>query len=148
MFQRVLIASDLSPTSAAALDTGLALARANERGEAVVLYVLELWLASRSWIAAPTPEELEVHKRFLAREESAIAERLREHVKSRIGADRARAVRIMVRDGHAAEIIATVGNETAAGLIVVGTKGRPETLGSVAERVVRTARRPVLVIPA
>jgi nucleotide-binding universal stress UspA family protein len=41
-----------------------------------------------------------------------------------------------------------VGGEIRAGLIVVGTKGRPETLGSVAERVVRSARRPVLVIPA
>jgi nucleotide-binding universal stress UspA family protein len=175
-----------------------------------VLYVLELWLASRSWIATPTPEEREVHQRFLAREESAIAGRLRDLVKSRIGADGKPGVRIIVHDGHAADIIAAVGNETSAGLIVVArlrqprrlraqwaaragsmtaplltqealagvdrgakrgvpntrdstdsstfnlstesdqahTKGRPETLGSVAERVVRIARRPVLVVPA
>jgi nucleotide-binding universal stress UspA family protein len=148
MFERVLIASDLSPTSDAALDTGLALARANGRGEAVVLYVLELWLASRSWIATPTPQELEVHQRFLAREESAIAERLRELLKSRITADGQPTVRILVRDGHAADIIAAVANEMSSGVIVMGTKGRPDTLGSVAERVVRVARRPVLVVPA
>ncbi len=147
MFERVLIATDLSATSAAALETGLMLARTN-RGDAVVLYVLELWLVSRSWIAAPTKEELEAHQRFLAREESAITQRLHELVKRHVGIDGMPKVRVVVRDGHAAELIAAVGNETAAGLIVVGTKGRPETLGSVAERVVRTARRPVLVIPA
>jgi len=147
MFERVLIASDLSPTSVAALDAGLAIARANN-GETFVLYVLELWLASRSWIATPTREELEAHQRFLAREESAIAEKLRQLVRPRIGEYHAAKVQVMVRDGHAAEVIAAVGSEMAAKLIVVGTKGRPETLGSVAERVVRTARRPVLVIPA
>ena len=104
--------------------------------------------ASRSWIATPTREELEAHQRFLAREESAIAEKLRQLVRPRIGEYHAAKVQVMVRDGHAAEIIAAVGSEMAAKLIVVGTKGRPETLGSVAERVVRTARRPVLVIPA
>lgn len=125
----------------------MAIARGND-GDAIVLYVLELWLLSRSWIATPTREELEVHRRFLAREESAIAEKLQQLVRSRMGEGRTAKVQVMVRDGHAAETIAVVGNETAARLIVVGTKGRLETLGSVAERVVRTARRPVLVIPA
>lgn len=147
MFDRVLIATDLSATSAAAIDAGLMLARANH-GEAVVLHVLELWLVSRSWIAAPTDKEMEIHQRFLAREEAVIADKLEDLVKSRSPTDGAPRVRVMVRDGHAAEVIAAVGNEIAAGLIVVGTKGRSETLGSVAERVVRTARRPVLVIPA
>ena len=125
----------------------MAIARGND-GDAIVLYVLELWLLSRSWIATPTREELEVHRRFLAREESAIAEKLQQLVRSRMGEGRTAKVQVMVRDGHAAETIAVVGNETASRLIVVGTKGRLETLGSVAERVVRTARRPVLVIPA
>ena len=54
----------------------------------------------------------------------------------------------LVRDGRAAESIAAAAADRDCDLIMIGTRGRPATLGSVAEQVVRTAGRPVLVIPA
>jgi nucleotide-binding universal stress UspA family protein len=59
------------------------------------------------------------------------------------------AVSTLVVDGFADEQLPRLASELAAGLIVVGTQGRTglsrALLGSVAERVVRFAGRPVLV---
>jgi nucleotide-binding universal stress UspA family protein len=144
--ERILIATDLSESSLPELEAGLALTRATA-GEAIVLNVLELWVGRRTWLAMPTREEIEVHERFLSREEGAIRKKLEASLAG-FAAEGAGTARAMVRDGHAAEVIAAVANELGVELIVIGTRGRPETLGSVAEHVVRTARRPVLVIPA
>jgi nucleotide-binding universal stress UspA family protein len=82
------------------------------------------------------------------REEEAVTRELRAQI------DRARsdqrldiAVEASVRHGRAADEIATVATQRACDLIVIGTRGRRDTLGSVAEQVVTIARRPVLVIP-
>ena len=60
-------------------------------------------------------------------------------------------VDVSVRTGSPAETIQTVAAENGAHLAVVGTKGRQGVkramLGSVAERVLRTAECPVLVVP-
>ena len=53
-----------------------------------------------------------------------------------------------MRQGRAPDEIAAVAAQRACDLIVIGTRGRPDTLGSVAEQVVRIAGRPVLVVPA
>jgi nucleotide-binding universal stress UspA family protein len=52
----------------------------------------------------------------------------------------------IVKDGRAVDSIVSTAAERDCDLIVIGTRGRPTTLGSVAEQVVRSANRPVLVI--
>jgi nucleotide-binding universal stress UspA family protein len=56
----------------------------------------------------------------------------------------------LLRTGAAYELANTVAEEVDADLIVIGTHGRKglarALLGSVAENVIRTAKRPVLVI--
>ena len=57
----------------------------------------------------------------------------------------------VVRQGRAPHEIAAVAAHRACDLIVIGTRARPDTLGSVAEQVVRIAAiagRSVLVVPA
>lgn len=57
----------------------------------------------------------------------------------------------LLREGPAAREIATSADELDVGMIVIGTHGRSgiarAILGSVAERVMRTAHRPVLAVP-
>lgn len=57
-------------------------------------------------------------------------------------------VRGVLRIGDAAKKLANVATEVGAGLIVVGRAGagRSAALGSVAERLVRSASRPVLTV--
>jgi nucleotide-binding universal stress UspA family protein len=65
---------------------------------------------------------------------------------------RAGGVRVttMIADGPAAQAVVRAAERRRAGLIVLGTHGRTGVkrflLGSVAERVVRTARQPVLTV--
>jgi nucleotide-binding universal stress UspA family protein len=59
-------------------------------------------------------------------------------------------LRIRIETGHPAEVITRVADEENADLVVVGARGigRAEALilGSVSERLVRDARRPVTVV--
>ncbi|MBN2466349.1 universal stress protein [candidate division WOR-3 bacterium] len=60
--------------------------------------------------------------------------------------------RTIVQVGQAAEAIVRLAEQEAADLIVIATHGRTGwrrlAFGSVAEKVVRTATRPVLVVPS
>jgi nucleotide-binding universal stress UspA family protein len=62
------------------------------------------------------------------------------------------ACRTVVLVGAAAEAIVNVAEQEAADLIVIATHGRTGwrrlAFGSVAEKVIRTATRPVLVVPS
>ena len=148
MYKSVLIATDLLSTSLPALRAGLQLAQ--EQGSKVgVLYVVEVWMVERQWFTAITEEDIAFHRAFLKREEEAALRAVTEQIR-RISSDEKLQVSAdpLVRDGRAAESIAAAAAERDCDLIVIGTRGRPATLGSVAEQVVRTAGRPVLVIPA
>ena len=148
MYRNVLIATDLLPTSARALREGLRLARS--QGATVgVLYVVEVWMVERQWFARVSKEDVAFHKDFLAREEEAVSREMRAQI------DRARSeepletnVDALVRQGRAPDEIAAAAVQRGCDLIVIGTRGRPDSLGSVAEQVVRIAGRPVLVVPA
>jgi nucleotide-binding universal stress UspA family protein len=69
-----------------------------------------------------------------------------------IGARRDRGVELtsLLRQGVAWETIHQVADEVDAGLIVIGTHGRKglahALLGSIAEKTIRTAKRPVVVV--
>ncbi len=75
--------------------------------------------------------------------------RLNEIKKERAG-DRARQVKVLVRRGHPYSEIDQIAKDICSDLIVVSTHGRSGLrhllLGSVAERVVRHAPCPVLVV--
>jgi nucleotide-binding universal stress UspA family protein len=148
MYRNILVATDLLPASFPALRDGLCFARSQEAAVAVI-YVMEIWMVERQWFARVSEEDIAFHRAFLAREEEAVAGELRAQI------DRARseqqleiAVDTLVRQGRAPDEIAAAASRRGCDLIVIGTRGRPDTLGSVAEQVVRIARRPVLVVPA
>jgi nucleotide-binding universal stress UspA family protein len=148
MYRSILVATDLLPTSIPAVRAGLRLAQ--EQGAKVgVLYVVEVWMVERQWFTTITEQDIAFHRQFLAREEDAARRELSEQIRRTCVEEhldiRADAI---VKDGRAADAIATTAAERDCDLIVIGTRGRPATLGSVAEQVVRTAGRPVLVIPA
>lgn len=148
MHKSILVATDLLAGSLPALRTGLRLA--HEHGSKVgALYVVEVWMVERQWFTTITEQDIAFHRAFLKREEEAALREVSEQIR-RACAEEQLEVHVdpLVRDGRAAESIAAMAAERDCDLIVIGTRGRPTTLGSVAEQVVRSAGRPVLVIPA
>jgi nucleotide-binding universal stress UspA family protein len=148
MFKQILVATDLLPTSLPALRTALRLA--HEQGARLVaLYVVEVWMVERQWFTTITDDDIAFHRSFLKREEEASLRELDEQTKLARAEERLELhVDSIVKDGQAADCIVASSAERTCDLIVIGTRGRPTTLGSVAEEVVRRAGRPVLVIPA
>jgi nucleotide-binding universal stress UspA family protein len=148
VYRSILVATDLLPTSVPALRAGLRLA--HEQGAKVgVLYVVEVWMVERQWFTIITEQDIAFHRAFLAREEEAARSEVSQQIR-RACVEEQLDVRAdaIVKDGRAADAIASAAAERECDLIVIGTRGRPTTLGSVAEQVVRSAGRPVLVIPA
>ena len=139
MFKRVLVATDLTELSAPAVRLGATLGR--EDGAVVVaLNVAEEPERAKHWLVPFFSEEL-VHLRgFMRRQEAAALERLRDQVQT-TGAD----VTCLFRWGNPAEIVVAEAKARGVDLVILGTSGSP--LGSVAERVVRTAECPILVVP-
>ncbi len=149
MFKSILVATDLLPTSLPALRAGLRLG--HEQGaRVVVLYVVEVWMVRRLWFTNITEQDIAFHQAFLTREEEAALREMNEQIRRTRDEERLKevAVETLVKDGRAAESIATTAAEQGCDLIVLGTRGRATTLGSVAEQVVRSAGRQVLIIPA
>jgi len=148
MYRNVLVATDLLPTSAPALREGLRLAR-SQGAKVAVLYVMEVWMVDRQWFTPVSKEDVAFHKDFLAREEEAVSREMRAQIaRARSDEPLEANVDALVRQGRAPEEIAAVAAQRGSDLIVIGTRARPDTLGSVAEQVVRIAGRPVLVVPA
>lgn len=125
--RRVLVAVDLSPMSGPAVAHGLSLARA-AHGELFLLHVVEL--------EEPPPSEV-----------VAIAARMRALVPEPAGVP----VRTEVFGAREpAEAITAAAERLDADVVCIAPHGRSTVerlaLGSVAERVVRSCRRPVLVV--
>jgi nucleotide-binding universal stress UspA family protein len=145
MFSKLLVASDLTGASAHAVQLALALA-AQHKASVTLLHVIEKPSQAHHWLVPPFEDELRIYRIAVRREEQEAYRRLAEQARQ-AGAPGVHAEAI-VRNGRAAESIVAVAAEIGAELVVVGTHGREGTLGSVAERIVRSARRPVLVVPA
>jgi len=143
--KKVLIAVDFSQPSRDALDAGLDLAR-DAGVKVTVLYVVEpIDYASVGYLGGvpmATQSILDAHL--------AAARKEMERFRKRRLADMPGAS-ALIRIGRAADEIVAAGGSGRSNLIVVGTHGRSGVahllLGSVAERVVRGARCPVLVVP-
>jgi universal stress protein A len=140
MFQRILCATDFSDTAEAAWEAACELARVHRAElilvhafvelpvypEVAVVEVQRVWDEQRRWVEG----ELE----------------------QRAAAARARGlgVRWMLKTGPPAEGIVEAVGEAQADVLVIGTHGRTGLtrllIGSVAERVVRIAPVPVLIV--
>jgi universal stress protein A len=141
-FKRILVPVDFSPCSARALDYALGFAR--EHGaQALLIHVIEpMNYAVPRYLPEPTAL-LEEQRQQAARSlERLLAHALKSY----------RNCRSEVHFGVIYDVIDTIAKRFRADLIVMGTHGHGTVahllLGSVAERVVRTAPCPVLTIRA
>lgn len=140
MTLRIVVGVDLSGTGARALEEAVALASKIEDDELHPVFVIN------------DPADARNEPDLLADQLDAYRERLRDEVLVRcraIGGDWEQRFVFHVRVGEPVEEIHQVAVDIEADLIVVGTKNRKGLervlLGSVAEKLVKTARVPVLV---
>jgi nucleotide-binding universal stress UspA family protein len=140
--KQILCATDLSPASEPAWEEACLLGRLLG-AEVLLLYVQSSLLAP---VEGYFPPHLQQEWLNQARQETQTA------LDARLAQARDRNVKARARlvEGGAADRIVEVAREEACDLIVVGTRGRSGIsrvlLGSVADRVVRTAARPVLTV--
>jgi nucleotide-binding universal stress UspA family protein len=135
VFKKIIVGVDFSETSERAAQTAMSLAQALH-GEVVLVHVI----APGTDYADPA--------RFVAEVRPAIEEQLQERVKklAKTGAK----IDWGVVDGRPAEEIAAFAERWGGDLIVTGTTGKGGVarmlLGSVADRLLRIAKVPVLVV--
>ncbi len=141
--KRILVATDFSDASEAALDYGIALAKALD-ANIVVVHVYELPIygfAGGAMIA--TSEMVTAIMDGAQTACDAMCARRK---------DSGVAISQVVREGTSWLEVQRIADEVDADLIIVGTRARKgiahALLGSVAEKIIRTATRPVLTVRA
>jgi nucleotide-binding universal stress UspA family protein len=146
MIRKILCATDLSPASEPALRSALDLGR---RLDALV-YVLHLVdppYRAVPWFV-PAPLDQEFLKTLSEKQEQAALDEIKRLLAELMPPPGA--VEAMARTGPAVDGILAAASDVGADLIVVGTHGRTGirhlALGSVAERIVRSAAVPVLTV--
>jgi universal stress protein A len=139
-FRRILVAIDFAESAEQALARAVELAR-SESAELIILHVY-IDLPAYPEVTAGRVEAIYEEQRRWVEDE---LER-----RARTARGQGLIVRPLVRTGSPAGTIARVAAEERADLVVVGTHGRSGidrlVVGSVAERVVRHAPCPVLVV--
>ena len=137
-FQRILVAIDGSQGANRALTTALDLARMADA------HLTALAIEGPLPAYAATIGEVDEVKRQKDRFFEGVAQDARER------ADEAGvALEVVVRAGHAAELITEYAREHGADLVVVGHKGhflQDYVLGSTADRVAHHAHCPVMIV--
>ena len=145
-FSRILVPTDFGRASDAALECAKELARRFD-SDLYLLHVVEDPMATGVW----TPDvyvaaSAELRDRLLRDAQQHLDAALSENERKQFNAS------LEVRVGRAGETIGELAREKTIDLIVMGTHGRRGLshmfLGSVAERMVRTAPCPVLTIRA
>ncbi len=148
MYPKVLVAIDVSPTSDAAVDEAITLAK--EQGS--MLRLVHVVDAGPAYLNADTPFQLDEYERALYKAREQILETALAKVRA-IGLEaETKLIQIVTINEHAADELVAEAQRWPADLIVVGTHGRRGfrhlLLGSVAEGVIRSAKQPVLLIRA
>jgi nucleotide-binding universal stress UspA family protein len=136
-FQKIVVATDFGPSSRRAIDAAMSIAE-RYRAELVMVHAVEPFIPP--YPIALMPEQGTFRSAAQAELETE--------------AERVRAVlpgaRQELLTGAAADAVTRYAEESAADLIVIGTHGRrgPSRwlLGSVAEKIVRASRVPVLTV--
>jgi universal stress protein A len=142
--KRILVATDFGPDSEAALNYALDLAKA-VKASVDVLHVVESPLAAGMWASELYTAEIAGLQINLERDAA-------EHLRRTIAVlpEPSVVVTGAVRTGPAVATIHEYALERGSDLLVMGTHGRTGVarlmMGSVAERVTRTAPCPVLVV--
>src|SRR5437868_2230159 len=132
--QTILVPTDFSPQAAAAFEFAVALAKPN-RARLLLLHIDPLPL---------------FHGEVIDRRQPEYQQRLRDAITALKPSDPAVEVERLLAEGVPADEIIAFAKERNCDLIVMGTHGRTGLervlMGSVAERVVRTAPCPVLTV--
>jgi nucleotide-binding universal stress UspA family protein len=140
--QRIVLGIDFSTGSEAATEVAAELARAH--GASITLvHVFEMPL-DFGMCEAFIHSEVEVQDRIALAARQALEGQRRQLASLGISAT------VLLRMGPPSQKIHNVAVDLGADLIVIGMqgrRGRANAIGSVAERVVRTATRPVLMVP-
>ena len=144
--KRILVATDFSDCSREAVDYALNFAE-RVSAEVEIVHVVERPVYFEVGVAHSLQLRHDVDQ-WLRELKAEAAKRLEELAADVRG--RKPGVRSSLREGTPVEEILKAARETAADLIVIGTHGRTGlphvVLGSVAERVVRSAECPVLTV--
>jgi nucleotide-binding universal stress UspA family protein len=139
--KKVLVAVDLSEPSKAVIEASVQLARALDASLELV-HVREPFVYAMAGQYGPSPEQEQALVRWI---DARLAE-----ASDQISHARVPCVTTSLNGRPAREIVAHA-EKVGADLIVVGTHGHGglthAVLGSVAERIVQKAKRPVLTIP-
>jgi nucleotide-binding universal stress UspA family protein len=140
MFKRILCGTDFSDTAEAAWDVAGELGRVH-RAELILVHVF-IALPIYPEVAVTTIQRVWEEQRQWV--EQTLAERIQAATEGGLAA------RYVLRTGTAPEELVQAAADENADLVVVGTHGRTGldrlVIGSVAERVVRTAPCPVLTV--
>jgi len=146
MYRKILVATDLTEASQPALRAALALAQETS-AEVVALHVAEPAYPAHHWYVPYIGDDAHALRAIVARELETARTALETQISEAGGGARA-----LVRVGRPAHVIIEAATELGSDLIIVGTHGRKGIehmlLGSVAERVIRTAPGPVLTVRA
>jgi nucleotide-binding universal stress UspA family protein len=144
-FKRILFPTDLSEESLKSLPYTIELARAFD-GEIFFIYVLHALPAPEADFGFGAAEMFELEATLRSDAEQSLDRFLKGRVPEDIKARR------LVGQGHAAEEILRAADEHKVDLITIATHGltgwRHVASGSVAEKVVRMAKIPVLTVSA
>ena len=147
MFSNILIASDLSEASAAALRTGLELAR-RFGARCTALYVTMPAYPANHWYVPHIGEDAAMLQALSDREQDAARQALERTVREAGAAPGA--VTTLVRVGSPPDVILDAAVELGVDLLVVGTHARQGVerliLGSTAEKIARKAPCSVLTV--
>lgn len=149
MFRRILCATDLTVTCESALRMALDLARQSDAA-LELLHVVEPPYALKGFWSPITQGEQELLTGLAQRHEDA-ARRLMAEQLAKLAPPGQGAVRTTyhVRHGVPSDVITSTAAELGVELVVTGTHARTgirhALLGSIAERVARTAPCPVLI---
>jgi nucleotide-binding universal stress UspA family protein len=140
--RRIVIATDFSPGSAAAARAVATMYPMDASTQIHLVHIVEPTAFS------PSPPLWVDYDRARLEDGRAQLERAAKRLQSRLGAAK---MRIALLSGVPHVEIARFADHVGADLILVGTHGRTglrhAVIGSVAERVVRHAGRPVLTVP-
>ena len=152
MFRKILVATDLTEASTPALRSALEMGKRFD-AEVTALYVAEPPYTNRRWYAPFERSETELLEALRVKQHEAAIRALERQVGEAgapLGSKGAGTVKTIVREGIPADTIPSIAVEVGADLIVMGTHGRKGAqhllLGSIAERVVRSASCPVLTV--
>jgi nucleotide-binding universal stress UspA family protein len=136
---------DFSKTSEAALDHAIKLSR-ESKGKLLLLHAIPIAAMATAGPYEGTPQMIMELEKAQREEAQKQMERLIRKKKLKAGTFRS----LIVRRGDPARVIANQADKARASMIVMGSHGRTGLkrllLGSVAERTLRYARRPVLII--